>query len=67
MRTGQFSRASHAYGASLSIVKPRNNDPGSYIAPELLNPNLGLTLEQQQELGQDILDLFSLYRYERDY
>lgn len=67
MRSGVFSRASHEYGASLSVVKPRNNDPGSYIAPELMNPNLGLTLEQQEELAQDVLDLFSLYKYERDY
>lgn len=66
MRSGQFSRASHEYGASMSMVKPRNNDPGSHIPPELLNPHLGLTLEQQEELAQDVGDLFALYKYDRD-
>ena len=67
MRSGQFTRASHNYGASLSIVKPRNNDPGSYMPPEFLDPRHKLTLEQQEELSQDVADLFNLYKYERDY
>lgn len=67
MRYGQFTRAFHEFGASLSVVKPRNNDPGSYVHPSLLDPALKLTLEQQQELAQDILDLFNLYKYERDF
>lgn len=66
MRQGQFSRTTHSFGASLDVVKSRNNDPGSVIPPELLDAALKLTDQQRQELARDIQDLFNLYRGERD-
>lgn len=66
MRSGQFSRMTHSFGPSLDVVKTPNNDPGSVIPPELLDKALALTTAQQQELSSDILDLFNLYRGERD-
>ena len=66
MRSGQFSRLTHQFGASLDVVKPKNNDPGSVIPPELLDRALALTESQRRELAQDIQDLYNLYRGERD-
>ena len=57
---------SHGFTASLDVVKPRNNDPGSAVPPELLDAALKLTLGQQAELAADIRDLYNLYRGERD-
>lgn len=67
MRQGQFSRNMHSFGPSLNVVKSPNNDPGSVIPPELLDKALSLTLAQQQELAQNIQDLYNLYRGERDF
>lgn len=67
MRMGSFSRVSHEYGASLSVVKPPDNNPGSIIPPELMDPALKLTEEEQRELAQRIADLYAIYRGEREY
>jgi hypothetical protein len=67
MRMGQFSRTSHDFGPSLSVVKPANNNPGSTIPIELLDPSLALTEAQQREMAGDIRDLFNMYRGEREY
>lgn len=66
MRSGQFSRMTHAFGPSLDVVKPKNNDPGSVIPPELMDAALKLSESQRRELAQDIQDLYNLYRGERD-
>lgn len=66
MRQGTFSRTAITYGASLSVVKPPNNDPGSYIQPELLDPSLALTTAQQYDLQGRIDDLYAILRGERD-
>jgi hypothetical protein len=66
MRMGTFSRLTHSFGPSLSVIKPKNNDPGSVIPPELLDRALGLNESQRRELAQDIQDLYNLYRGERD-
>jgi hypothetical protein len=67
MRMGQFSRQVHSYGTALDVVKPRNNNPGSVIPPELLDPDLKLNEKQKQDLASRILDLFNVYRGERDF
>ena len=67
MRQGRFSRDQINYGASLSVVKPKDNDPGSYLVPELLSPALALTQAQQYDLQQRIDDLYALLRGERDW
>lgn len=64
MRTGQFTRASHEYGASLSIVKPKNNDPGDLTPPENLDWRKTFTQAQWEELTEDseeILDILRRY------
>lgn len=66
MRAGQFSRMVHSFGQALDIVKPRDNNPGSVIPPELLDRALDLTEAQRQELARDIQDLYNLYRGERE-
>lgn len=66
MRQGTFSRSAISYGASMSVVKPPDNDPGSYIQPELLDPALALTLAQQYDLQSRIDDLYAIFRGERD-
>ena len=65
MRIGSFSRQTMTYGPSLSVVKPSNNDPGSAIVPELLDPALALTDQQQQDLQARIDDLYAALRGER--
>ncbi len=67
MRFGQFSRDQVTYGQALSVVKPPNNDPGSYIQPALLDPSLHLTLEQQYDLQSRIDSLYQTLRGEREY
>lgn len=66
MRSGEFSRMTHGFGPSLSVVKPKNNNVGSTIPAELLDSALKLSLSQQAELARDIADLYNLYRGERD-
>ena len=66
MRSGQFSRLTHQFGASLDVVKPKNNDPGSVIPPELLDRALALTESQRRELAHDIQELYNLLRGGRD-
>jgi DNA-directed RNA polymerase subunit F len=64
MRTGQFTRASHEYGAALSVVKPRNNDPGDITPPENLDWRDTFTKEQWEQLTEDseqILDILRRY------
>ncbi len=65
MRQGTFSRTQVQYGASLSVVKPPKNDPGSYLSRELLDPSLALTQAQQYQLQGQIDDLFSIMRGEQ--
>lgn len=67
MRRGQFVRAAIQYGQAISIVKPPDNDPGSYIAPELSDTALALTLAQQNDLQARINDLYAIMREEREY
>jgi len=67
MRSGQFSRDVVPYGPSLSVVKPKNNDPGSYIDVELLSPALALNQGQQNDLQGRIDDLYAMLRGERDW
>lgn len=67
MRQGQFSRDQVPYGASLAVVKPRRNNPGSYIDVELLDPALALTEGQQNDLQGRIDDLYQLLRGEREW
>lgn len=67
MRQGNFSRGEVLYGHALSIAKPPNNDPGSYIAPELLDPSLALTQAQQYDLQARIDDLYMIMKGEREY
>ena len=60
MRTGQFTRATHEYGASLSIVKPKNNDPGDLTPPESVDWNDSFTKEQWEQLttgADEIMDI----------
>jgi hypothetical protein len=64
---GQFSRDIIQYGQALAVVKPPNNDPGSYIDDALLNPALGLDLGMQYELQARIDDLYNIMRGERDW
>lgn len=52
---------------SLAVVKTPNNNPGSVIPPELLDPALDLTEKQKQELAERIRDLYDMYRGQRDY
>jgi hypothetical protein len=67
MRQGQFSRSAVQYGQALSVIKPPDNDPGSYISPELKDTALALTLAQQYELQQRIDDLYAMMKGEREY
>lgn len=67
MRIGSFSRTTHVYGQSLSVVHPPDNDPGSVIPPELLDPSLRLSEKEQHELAQRIADLYAIYRGEREF
>jgi hypothetical protein len=67
MRTGQFSRTTHEYGQALSVVKPPDNNPGSIIPPELMDPALKLNQEQQRELADRIRDLYMIYKGEREF
>jgi hypothetical protein len=67
VRSGQFSRDVVPYGGSLSVVKPDNNDPGSYIDVELLSPSLALNESQQNDLQSRIDDLYNMLRGERDW
>lgn len=67
MRTGSFSRVTVQYGADLSVVKPERNDWGTYIIPELQDPTLQLTQQQQYDLQQRIDDLFAIMRGEGQY
>jgi hypothetical protein len=67
MRQGQFSRSAVQYGQSLSLAKPPDNDPGSYIVGELKDPALALTLAQQYELQARIDDLYAIMKGEREY
>lgn len=67
MRMGSFSRTTHIYGPSLAVVKPPDNNPGSVIPPELMDPALKLTEKEQQELADRIADLYNIYRGEREY
>jgi hypothetical protein len=67
MRMGQFSRDVVQYGQSLSVVKPPLNDPGSYISPALLSPELNLTLSQQYDLQSRIDSLYNIMRGERSW
>lgn len=67
MRMGQFSRTGMTFGQSLSVVKPRDNNPGSVVPSELFDPALELTEEQRLELVERIEDLFDVYRGERDF
>jgi len=67
MRTGSFSRVTVDYGASLSIVKPARNDWGNYIIPELTDPTLGLTQQEQYDIQQRIDDLYAIMRGENTY
>ncbi len=60
MRTGQFTRGSHNWGASLSVVKPKNNDPGDLTPPESLNPQLELLVKQLQQGDDDVIDLLGM-------
>lgn len=62
MRTGQFTRASHDYGASLSIVKPKNNDPGDPTPPENVNWQTQFTKEQWAELTEDTEEILDILR-----
>lgn len=65
MRIGSFSRVTHEYGASLSVVKPPKNNFGKAYPPEL--DDLELTRAEREELTQRIADLFSSYQAEREY
>lgn len=67
MRMGSFSRSTHEYGPSLSIAKPADNNPGSIIPPELMDPALKLNEQQQRELAERIRDLYDIYKGEREY
>lgn len=67
MRIGSFSRTTHEYGGALGVIKPPDNNPGSVIPPELMDPSLHLTEAQQQDLAQRILDLYRMYQAEREY
>lgn len=62
MRVGQFTRASHEYGASLTIVKPRNNDPGDVTPPENYDYNDVFTKEQWEELTEDSEAIMDILR-----
>jgi hypothetical protein len=67
MRSGEFSRMTVQYGTALAFVKPRNNNYGSVVPSELLDPSLDLTEGQRRDLARDVQDLFELYRAERDF
>lgn len=67
MRMGEFSRTTHGFAPSLSVVKSVNNDPGSQIPVELLDPALALSAAQQREMASDIRDLYNMYRGEREF
>lgn len=65
MRAGAFTRVTHDYGASLSIVKPPDNNFGKPYPPEL--DDLELTDAEREELTQRIEDLLASYQAEREY
>lgn len=67
MRFGTFSRTSHQYGQALAVAKPPDNNPGSVIPPELMDPALKLDESQQRDLAERIRDLYNIYRGEREY
>lgn len=67
MRSGFFSRSQVLYGPSMSVVKPPDNDPGSYLSPELLDPLLALTEAQMYDLQSRIDDLYAMLRGERQF
>ena len=67
MRMGQFSRSTHDFGPSLAVLKPANNNPGSTVPIELLDPSLALTEAQRKEMSSDIRDLYNMYRGEREF
>jgi hypothetical protein len=52
---------------ALAITKAPDNNPGSVIPPELLDPALALTEAQKQDLAQRIKDLYDMYRGQRDF
>lgn len=64
---GQFSRDQVQYGQSLSVVKPPKNDPGSYISPALLDPQLDLSLAQKYDLQSRIDSLYNSLKGEREW
>lgn len=66
-RSGSFSRGTVDYGNPLSFVKPADNNPGSKFDAPLLDPSLGLTDQQKEDLQQQIDDLDAVLRGERDY
>lgn len=67
MRMGSFVRDQIQYGQSLSVKKPPNNNPGSRIVPELLDPSLDLNLSQQEDLQSRIDSLYQTLRGEREW
>lgn len=66
-RMGQFSRSATQYGMPVGVVKPPDNNVGSRYSEDLLDPSMGLTEEQRQELQDRINELFAVLRGERDY
>jgi hypothetical protein len=67
-RAGSFAGAPASYNEKLSIVHPPdNNVDAARYAPELLDPSLKLSEEQREELQEQIDELFSVLRGERDY
>lgn len=62
MRTGQFTRATHDYGASMSIVKPKNNDMGDLTPPENYDYKSVFTKEQWEELTEDTTEILDVLR-----
>lgn len=68
-RSGEFSGATHVYGQPLSVVKPPDNDftKGRYSTDltRYARDN-NLTQEQQDDLQQQIEELYDVWRVARD-